>query len=226
MTGKTTQRVRIKDHNGVRIYSAGPWPGWSEVIMLSIALLVVSGLLVGVLYFIRQIQNIYAEFFNDFIGISWLYTVFNFVVMGALDFSFVAGLALIVLWIPYFLIYQLSPKQFWIKNDTLFHTAYLLGFIPHKRKIPFERILNVEAEASNGRHAVTVLYERNLPKWLLVILVYWNEKLTQWPMMLMNGIPTMQEAQRLQTALLESMTQSDVCRINVPETVTIADSQT
>jgi len=213
MPDKQQQHIQIEERNGIRVYSAGPWPGWTEVIGLCGVFSIILALLGGMIYFIHHIQTVYEEFFYDFLGIPWLNTVFSYIVMGAIDFSFVAGLVFLCLWLPYFLIYQLSPKQFWIENDTLFHTAYLLGFIPHKRKISFEQILDIEAKSSNGRHAIKVLYERSLPKWLFVILVYWNEKFTQWPMMLVNGIPTMEEAQELQTALLEPMTASPVCRV-------------
>lgn len=207
------KRVSIENQNGTTIYTAGFWPGCSEVIMLSVAFTVIAGLLVGLLYFIRHISMVYEEFFTDFLGIPVLNTIFSFFIMGAIDFTFIIGLGFLVLWIPYFLSYQLSPKKFWIRDNTLYHKVRLLGFIPHQRKITFEQILNVEAEASNGRHTVSVLYERKLPKWLFVILVYWNEKLTQWPMTLINGIPTMEEAQAIQNALLEPMTASPACRV-------------
>lgn len=211
MTNKSFQRIKIEERDGIHIYSAGPWPGWYEVIALSIASLVVLGIFGFLIWCLHSIQTAFIDFSEDLP--VWLNSVLSFIVFGAFDLSLIAGLAFLCLWIPYFLIYQLSPKQFWINNDTLFHTAYLLGFIRHKRKIPFEQILDIEAEESNGRYAVKVLYERSLPKWVFVILVYWNEKLTQWPLTLINGIPTMEEAKAIQTALLEPMTDSDVCRV-------------
>ena len=213
------QRIRIEERNGIRVYSAGFWPGWREVISLSLFGIFISAAF-GVLFYIaRNIQTIYREFFCDILDLPWLDMLFNGFLMSVTNFTLILGFAFfLTLWIPYFLIYCLSPKRYWIENDTLFHTAYLLGFIPNKRNIPFEQILDVQAKASNGKYAVTVLYERSLPKWLFVILVYWNENLTKWVLTLINGIPTMEEAQKLQTALLEPMTDSVVCRVGTEPT--------
>ena len=208
-----TQRIHIQKQGDVTVYSVGAWPGWGDVIAVGVGALVISAMFGGMLCFIYWIPRVYYEFFNDFLGVGWLHSIFMFIFFGAINLSIIVCLGLSLLFLPYVLIYQLSPKQFWIENDTLFHTARLLGFIPYKRKIPFGQVLDVQAEASNGKYAVTVLYERSLPKWLFVILVYWNEKFTQWPMMLVNGIPTMEEARNLQTTLLEPMTASPVCRV-------------
>jgi hypothetical protein len=40
------------------------------------------------------------------------------------------------------------------------------------------------------------------------VTVYWNEKLTTWPLTLVNGIPTRREAEQIQFQLLEVMTKS------------------
>ena len=210
VTQQSSQRIRTETRNGVTVYSAGFWPGWTEVINLCIAFLAVSGVFacaIGILYPLRQI------FYGNTFGPVWLHRVLSFVIMGAFDMTAAAGLSFLVLWIPYFLVYQLSPKQFWIEDNILFQTVRLFGLIPHRRKIPFEQILDIQACECNGRYAVTVLYERTLPKWLFIVLVHWNEKLTQWPMTLVNGIPTMAEAQHIQNALLEPMTASPACRI-------------
>ncbi len=180
------------------------------MVALSIVFLVISGAFAFTVWALHSFQQ---ALYEDPVGPAWLNRILLFVIMGTFDVTSVAGFIFLILWIPYFLIYQLSPKQFWINDNTLFHTARLLGFIPYKRKITFEQILNVEAGSSNGRHAVTVLYERNLPKWLFIILVHWNEKLTQWPLTLINGIPTKEEAEKLQTDLLKPMTASPVCRV-------------
>jgi len=210
MESEKKQRVHIQNRSGTVVYSAGFWPGWSEVIMLSIVSLVVSGIAGFLAWAFHTFQT---AFHDSPIEPAWLNRILSFIFLGAFDISLIAGIGFLCLWMPYFLLYQLSPKKFWIENNTLYHAAYLLGFIPNKRKIPFKQILNVEAGESNGRYAVSVLYERTLPKWLFVIVVYWNEKLTQWPLTLINGIPTMEEAETIQTALLEPMTTSPVCRV-------------
>ena len=47
-----------------------------------------------------------------------------------------------------------------------------------------------------------------LPRFVHFIVVYWNEKLTTWPLTLVNGIPARQEAEQIQLRLLEVMTES------------------
>jgi hypothetical protein len=206
---KPKQHVRIEIRDGITVYSTGFWSGWHELIGLCFCFVLFGAILVAILFAMHHINHIV----DEFIEIPWLHIALSFFFGLAFDVGFLAFIALIVAWIPYFLIYQLSPKRFWIKDDVLYHTAYLLGFIPRKRTITFEQILNVQAEECNGRHAVEVLYERKLPKLIFIILVYWNEKLTQWSMNLVNGIPTMEEAEKIQNTLLEPMTDSDVCRV-------------
>ena len=209
MTDQTPQHVRIEKRDGVTVYSTGFWPGWHEVLGLCFVFALVAGAFAAILFAMYKINTMVEQF----IEIGWLHTVLSFVFGFVFDLGLVAGFGFMVLWIPYFLMYQLSPKRFWIKNDVLHHIAYLLGFIPHKRSIPFERILNVDHSSANGGYHVTVHYERKLPKLIFIILVYWNEKLTQWWLTLANGIPTRQEAKTIQNALLEPMTDSEVCRV-------------
>ena len=207
------QRVQIQQQGDVTVYSVGIWPGWGDIIAVFVGVLVFSIMLGGIFFAMYTIERIYHEFFTDFLGVGWLHTVFMFLFTGLIDFSIIACLGLALLFMPYLLIYHLSPKKFWIENRTLFHTVWLLGFIPYKRKIPFEQILDVQAKPSNRRHSITVHYERTLPKLLFVILVYWNERLTQWKLTLVSGVPGKEQTQQIQNALLEPMTQSDACRV-------------
>ena len=117
---------------------------------------------------------------------------------------------------PCFLVYQISPKQFWIENNTFVHKIQLLGLIQRTRRIPFDRIYEIKISASTlssgsvnrSVYSLVVVYEMALPKWLKIILVYWNEKFTRWPLGLVNGIPTREETEQLQSLLLEPMTRA------------------
>ncbi len=199
------KRVVVSQENGLTIYSARAWPGWQGV-LTSVVGFVVIAMLLG---FILFIFNMVSSVFDDFFGIAWLDKVLFFAFTCTFDLSLVAILGLGLIWIPYFLIYQLSPKRVWIEKEMLCHRVRLFGIIPRTRRIAFERIIEIELARSGSLHHLKAVYEMKLPKWLHLILVYWNEKFTQWPLCLMNGFPTKQEAEWLQSQLLEPMTKTD-----------------
>ena len=70
--------------------------------------------------------------------------------------------------------------------------------------------MEIEIAPSGSLHHLKAVYKMNLPKWLHLILAYWNEKFTQWPLCLINAFPTKQEAEWLQSQLLEPMTKTDI----------------
>lgn len=210
MSQETAKRVRVEECDGVRVYSAGAWPGWGHVSGLVTVFgflgLFVCGFLYGLHSFISGFEAVFERMEMPWLrGLIWI-------ALGGIDLTVIGGFAFVCILIPYILLYDLSPKRFGIEGETLFHTSWLLGFIPHRRRIRFEQILDIEACKSTGGYALTVKYERDLPKWVFVILVVWNERLTQWAFQVVSGIPTEQEAQELQAALLEAMTCARVAK--------------
>jgi hypothetical protein len=205
MSRQTVKRVRIEEHDGVRVYSAGAWPGWAEVIGLVFVFVLFTAGLAFFLYGMRWIASVYQQAFDTF-NVSWLGGVFAFLLGGLVDLTVIAGFAFVCVLIPYILLYDLSSKRFRIEGGMLFHTSYLLGFIPHTKRLRFDQVLDIEAQRSTGGYTLTVKYERDLPTWLFVILVFWNERLTQWAIRLVSGIPTQEEALALQAMLLEPLT--------------------
>jgi len=200
------KRVVVSQENGLTIYSARAWPGWQDILISIIGFVIVS----IVLGFILFIFHMISSSFNDFFGIEWLDNVLRFVFAGSFDLSLVAMLGFILLWIPYFLIYQLSPKGVWMEEDMLCHTVRLFGIIPRTRTIPFKRIMEIKIARSGSLYHLKAVYEMKLPKWLYAILTYWNEKFTLWPLTLINGFPTKEEAEWLQSQLLEPMTKTNL----------------
>lgn len=213
MPDPTKQRVTIETRDGITVYSADAWPGWQDIATTCVGFLI-TGFLFSVFLFLAYC---FSHMFDGLIPYRWLNLLLGGIVSGGFALGWVLMLGFILLWIPYFLLYQLSPKQFWIENDCLIHRIRLGGLITRTRRIPFERIMQIKighSKAGFGAiYLLTAVYEMKLPKWLFVILVYWNEKFTQWPLGLVNGIPTKEEAEKLQNALLEPMTVSPICRV-------------
>ena len=196
------KRVVVLEQNGRTIYSACAWPGRQDIfnsIIVFFVVLIVFGVIIFMFHIIGSV-------FDDFFKISWLDSALRFVISGSFDLSLVASLGFALLWIPYFFIYQLSPKRVWIEDDMLCHSVHLLGLIRRVRKIPFTRIMEIEIAASGSLYHLKAVYKMKLPKWLYAILAYWNEKFTQWPLTLINAFPTKREAEWLQNQLLEPMT--------------------
>ncbi len=173
--------------------------------MTLIGFVVTAAFLAGVLLFFRTA-------IRSFDSVSeyntWLGRIFRFIFIGSVDFSFVVILIFLLLWMPYWLIYQLSPKEFWLADRRLCHTVRLLGLIRRTRKIPFERVMEIKIAPSGSSFHLQATYEMKLPRLIHFILVYWNEKLTTWPLALVNAIPTRREAEQIQFQLLEVMTKS------------------
>jgi hypothetical protein len=206
------KRVQIKMEHGRTIYSAAAWPGWMDIRFTLVGFGVVALILAFFLFFGYQI----GQFFRDFTPYDWLNRILLFVFSGGINPTFTFILGFILLWMPFFLIYQVSPKQFWIENNTLVHKIQLLGLIQRTHRIPFDRIYEIKisestytsGSVSRSIYGLVVVYEMTLPKWVYYILAYWNEKFTRWPLGLVNGIPTKEEAEQLQNSLLEPITRT------------------
>ena len=199
------KRLTVLKRDGMTVYCASAWPGWRDIATTLIASVIIAVLLTGLLSLIcRAIRSFDVVFPRQ----TWLIRILRFIFLGSFDLSFVAVLALLLLWLPYFAIYQLSPKEFWLDDRHLCHTVRLLGLIRRTRKIPFDRIMTIEIAPSVSVFHLKAVYKMKLPKLIHFILVYWNEKLTTWPLTLVNGIPTRREAEQIQFQLLEVMTES------------------
>lgn len=186
------------------IYSASAWPGWRDILYTIFGFVIVSVILAVFLLF----SHLLGRFFDDFFSIEWLNKIIYFIFAGSFDLSLIVIMVLLLLWMPYFLLYQVSPKQVCIVENSLHHTVRLFGIIPRTRKIPFERIMEIKIAPSGSLYHLKAVYEMKLPKWLYIILTYWNEKCSLWPLTIINAFPTKQEAEWLQDRLLEPMTKS------------------
>jgi len=200
------KRVVVSQQNGLTIYSARAWPGWQDILISIIGFFAFAIVLGFILFMFHMIRSM----FDDFFGIEWLDDVFRFLIAGSFDLSLVALYGFALLWIPYFLIYQLSPKRVWIEDNMLCTTVRLFGIIPRTCRIQFKRIMEIKIAPSGSLYHLKAVYEMKLPKWLYAILTYWNEKFTHWPLMLINAFPTKQEAEWLQSKLLEPMTKTNL----------------
>ena len=202
---RNRKRLTIRRQDGMTVYCASAWPGWRDVAVTLIGFVATAAFLTGVLLFFRTA-------IRSFDAVSeyntWLGRIFRFIFIGSVDFSFVVILAFLLLWMPYWLIYQLSPKEFWLDDSHLCHTVRLLGLIRRTRRIDRDRVMEIKIAPSGSAFHLTAVYKMKLPRLVHFIAVYWNEKLTTWPLTLVNGIPTRQEAEEVQFQLLEVMTKS------------------
>ena len=198
-----TKRLTIRRHDGLTVYCASAWPGWRDIATALIAFVIIAAVLTGVLLFFRTASRRFDAVFEFD---KWLGRLFRFVFLGSIDFSFVVILIFLVLWMPYFVIYQLSPKEFWLDDRRLCHTVRLLGLIRRTRRIDFGRVMEIKIARSGSSFHLTAVYKMKLPRLIEFIAVYWNEKLTTWPLTLVNAIPTRKEAEQVQFQLLEVMT--------------------
>ncbi len=66
--------------------------------------------------------------------------------------------------------------------------------------------MEIKIAPSGSSFNLTAAYKMKLPRLIHFIAVYWNEKLTTWPLTLVNAIPTRKEAEQVQFQLLEVMT--------------------
>ena len=198
------KRVTILEQNGLTIYSASAWPGWRDILNTFLGFVVVFVILAFLLWFLYMI----GQFFDGFFPYQWLNQILYYIIAGSIDLSLLIILVLLLFWMPYFFLYQVSPKQVCIAGNSLHHTVRLFGIIPRTRKIPFERIMEIKIAPSGSLYHLKAVYEMKLPKLLHIILTYWNEKYSQWPLTLINAFPTKEEAAWLQYRLLEPMTKS------------------
>lgn len=202
--GSQGKRLVVRHENGLTIYYASAWPGWSDVLTTFIAFVVVAALL-GFMLFLFHLLGSFSE---GFFEIAWLNKIMSFIFVGSFDLSLIAILATILLWLPYFLVYQLSSKRVWIEDRVLCQSVRLLRLIHRTRRIAFDRIADIEVVRSGRLYNLKAIYEMDLPRWLFFILTYWNEKSSRWPLTLVNAFPTRDEAEWLRNQLLESVTKT------------------
>ena len=199
------KRLTIRRRDGMIVYCASAWPGWRAVATTVIVVVMIAAILAALVAFLYKLNVSFDEVSQHN---KWLGGILRFIFLGLLDLSFFAILALLLLWSPYFLIYQLSPKEFWLDGANLCHTVRLLGLIRRGRRIPFERCMEIKIAPSGSAFHLIAVYKMRLPRLIHFIAVYWNEKLTTWPLTLVTAIPTRQEAEQVQLELLEAMTKS------------------
>ncbi|MHC4627776.1 MAG: hypothetical protein ACYTDV_12400, partial [Planctomycetota bacterium] len=98
------KRLTIRRGDGVTVYCASAWPGLGEVVTTLIASAIIAGLLAGLLLLFNKVTHSFDVIAEHN---TWLSRILRFIFMGALDLSFVLVLALLLLWLPYWLAYQL-----------------------------------------------------------------------------------------------------------------------
>lgn len=217
MVEQPIQRVRIEQRNGQMIYVVPAWPGWQDVSNAA-AIFLILFFILAVMFFVSHQVN---RMFDHFFDIPWLDTLLSFIFAGCIDPILMASLGFVLILLPFYMVYQVSPKEFWIEDQCLCHRYRMASLWWRTRRIPFDRILEISVKTSRNNRLIiynlTAVYEMNLPKWLFIILVHWNERFTQWALTIVNGIPTKEEAEALQIILLEPMTQSGKRRMGVSQ---------
>ncbi len=199
------KRLTVRQRDGMTVYFASAWPGWGDIATTLIASVILAAVLAGLILFFYRVAHSF-DVISQYS--TWLSRILRFVFVGSLDLSSVAMLALLLLWMPYFVIYQLSPKEFWLEDNRLCHTVRLLGLIRRTRRIDSDRVMEIKIAPSGSSFHLTAVYKMKLPRLIEFIAVYWNEKLTTWPLTLVNAVPTRKEAEQVQFQLLEVMTKS------------------
>ena len=146
----------------------------------------------------------------DSVGSMFENPVLNFIIIyivgTAIDISCIAGFAVIAIWMPYFILYILSPKKFWIEGNTVVHKFRLLGIIGPTRRIHFDKIRNIEVSESVNKHHLIVRYELKLPIWIRFFVEFWTDKTPQWFLTLANDVDDRQMANAIADELMEAIT--------------------
>lgn len=204
-SNQNKKRLSIRERDGMTVYCASAWPGWHAGGTTLVGVLIIAAILGGLVAFLYKVNASFDEVSQQS---EWLGRILRFIFLGFLDLSFFGVLALLLLWSPYFLVYQLSPKEFWLDGENLCHTVRLLGVFRRTRRIGFDRVMEIEIAPSGSAFHLKAVYKMKLPRLIHFILTYWNEKLTMWPLGLVTAIPTRQEAEQVQFELLEAMTKS------------------
>jgi hypothetical protein len=204
-SNQNKKRLSIRERDGRTVYCASAWPGWRAVGTTLLGMIIIAAILAGLVVVLHKLSTSFDEVSQQS---KWLSRILRFIFLGSLDLSFFGVLALLLLWSPYFLVYQLSPKEFWLDDENLCHTVRLLGMFRRTRRIGFDRVMEIEIAPSGSAFHLKAVYKMRLPRLIHFILTYWNEKLTMWPLGLVTAIPTWQEAEQIQFELLEAMTKS------------------
>lgn len=216
MEKQNTKRVKIAQDGGRTVYFADAWPGWDDIIgpLLNFVFVFVA---IGIIFYYLSFVKFIAHSIDLAVNSEWLgrltSSVIGCLMLGVasipLGFSLVIALILAIhrlLELPYILVFNLSPKKFWLENKILHHKTLLAGFIPVNRKIPFDRILDIEIDHPGDLYKIKALYEMKLPKIVFVVLVFWSDKLTYRHFTLVNGIRCVFETTDLRDNLMDKMT--------------------
>lgn len=198
------KRVIIVRRQGLTIFRVSAWPGWRDIAITLCGAIIIAVILGGMLVLLHTVRSAFA----DLTSYPWVNRIVGFVVVGSFDFSVVAVLAFCLIWTPYFILYQLSPKELWIEDGRLCHTVRLLGLLPRTHRIPFDRITEIRIAPSGSIFHLKAIYTMKLPRFIHFFVAYWTDKPLRWPLTLANDIPTRREAEQIQLQLLEPMTRA------------------
>lgn len=195
----------MKVVNGLKIYSVNFWPGWLQLLGYFFIFLIITVPVVFVIITFRNLINIMEDLFES----SVLNYIFPSLLSIAMDITSLAIFALIAVWIPYFILYILSPKQFWIEGDTIVHKFRLLGILGPTRRIHFDNIRNIEVSKSGRRHHLKVRYDLTLPIWIRIFTEFWSDKTPQCVLTLANDVDNLQTAKAIAEELMEVVTAAE-----------------
>ncbi|HEX40746.1 MAG TPA: hypothetical protein ENN81_01625 [Phycisphaerales bacterium] len=198
------KRVITVRRQRLTVYRACGWPGWRDIAITLCGAVIIAVILGGMLVLLHTVRSV----LKDVAPYPWLNRVLGWLITGSVDLSFVAVLAFCLVWLPYFLLYQLSPKEFWIEDGRICHTVRLLGLLPRTRRIPFDRITEIAIAPSGSIFHLKAIYIVRLPRLIHFFVAYWTDKPLRWPLTLVNAIPTRREAEQIQLQLLEPMTRA------------------
>ena len=195
---KQKSRIDISQDGGLRIYSLKGWPGIEELVGLLLIFVIIAimlGTVLGIMYF--------ANTFCEVLPWGWLRYIIYGVLTAGFSLSFIGVLVFVFLFIPYYLVYAMSPKRFWVEDDMFVHETKYAGIITRTKKVPLDIISEITAKR-NGKKLfnIVIYYESQLPRWIVFIITYWSEKQAIINFAIANAIPDKAEAENIALELL------------------------
>ena len=128
------------------------------------------------------------------------------------DMSGILGFITAVTVLPMTVVYQLSRRCFWLKDDNLFFQAKLLGAVNFKCRIPFERILEIKITRTGPKqqsvYDLSVKYEKKLPLPFRTILHLWGRQFTQWNLTLAAAVTDLPGVKEIQETILTEISKA------------------
>ena len=203
MAAKRSKYITEEQKDGITVYSSGPWCGFGQLFGYIIVFLLVAFIACFPVYIRLELLKPVGDIFES----RWLNILITYGLGFLVDMSIVGVFGFVTLYMPYHLIYVLSPKKFWLEDNVLVQKVRLLGFIPKYRRVDFDRIHDIKVSPSGSCFNLSICYEPRLPKLMYAILVYWSDKFVQCRVTLVNDIPSKDNAERLQNMLLEAVTE-------------------